>query len=80
MDNTIIEALSVSGPLSLVLGLAVKTLWSKLGALEAKVDQERANYDSRIDNLHDEQKQLLLDLNTTLRGLLTPPGDQSQES
>ena len=45
---------------------------------EAKLTQERETYAAEIKRLHTEQKDMLLDLNETLRSLLSPgAGDEA---
>jgi hypothetical protein len=95
LTSAVINALGVGGPLGLVLGLAVKVLWSQLRELrvhyegdpsrpevtgkfdslrkeyETKLTKEREDYAQEIKRLHAEQKEMLLDINSTFRALLS---------
>ena len=76
-----LRALVASGPLAIVLGMAVKILWDRLSGLEAtrlsdhkaaveREDKVRDSFEGQLRKERDEYKALLLDLNTTLKGLL----------
>lgn len=93
------QQLAASGPLALVLGLAVYVLWSsnrelrqlyegdpkdpeqKPGriaqlqrAAQAREDAIREFYEGKLKVERDEQKELLKELNATLRGSLLDDG------
>ena len=85
IDETL-KALIASGPLALVLGIAVKILWTRLAEVEVKrieehraflerEDKVRDQLESKLQKEREDYKLLLLDLNTTLKGLLETQED-----
>ena len=85
IDETL-KALIASGPLALVLGIAVKILWTRLAEVEGKrieehraclerEDKVRDQLESKLQKEREDYKLLLLDLNTTLKGLLETQED-----
>lgn len=65
-----LAALAASGPLALVLGIAVRVLWSKVIQLERELREQAERFDAAKDVLHRESKELLREINGTLEKLL----------
>lgn len=64
----VLASLVASGPVALVLAIAVHVLWARLRELERECALERVRLEGKVDTLHTEHIQILRELSGAIRG------------
>ena len=71
MTEKVLESLATAGPFTGLLGYICWVLWSRIGALETKLEVCRADCDTKIASLHKEQLAMMRELNSALRDVVS---------